>query len=264
MSIRHCVEILVCYIHKEVWRMNRTETAATFIQNNMPQVSFLQDDQELQEVMKHYMFGDIYAHGSLSFEMREFITLAILTTQQGKDMIKDHVLALQAHGTPMEVIMEVFYHCIPYAGLVRVEEALTYVHEVVEHPSTASMSTVEEATRFEKGFEVQCVAFTKEAIQYNRDCASEDLIHIQDYLSAHCFGDFYTRKGLDLKQRELLTFCIIAALGGCESQLRGHTGGNLRVGNTREQLLDAITQCQPYIGFPRTLNAIHIINELAK
>ena len=34
----------------------------------------------------------------------------------------------------------------------------------------------------------------------------ENQIHIQKYLSANCFGDYYTRKGLDLKTRELLNF----------------------------------------------------------
>lgn len=85
---------------------------------------------------------------------------------------------------------------------------------------------------------------------------------MQDFLSAHCFGDFYTRKGLDMKQRELLTFCVIASLGGCENQLRAHVQANLTAGNTRDDLLEAITQIQPYIGFPRTLNAISIVNEV--
>lgn len=85
----------------------------------------------------------------------------------------------------------------------------------------------------------------------------EDLIHIRKYLSANCFGDFYTRKGLDIKTRELLTFSMILSLGGCESQLKGHVVGNVNVGNGRGTLL------LPYMGYPRTLNAIRIINETA-
>ena len=81
------------------------------------------------------------------------------------------------------------------------------------------------------------------------------------YLSANCFGDYYTRSGLDLKLRELLTFAFIAALGGCEAQLAGHVSGNLTVGNDRQALLGVITQLLPFIGYPRTLNAIRIINE---
>ncbi|MDD6286571.1 MAG: carboxymuconolactone decarboxylase family protein, partial [Methanobacteriaceae archaeon] len=62
--------------------------------------------------------------------------------------------------------------------------------------------------------------------------------------------------------REIITFSIIASLRGCENQLRGHTGGNLSVGNTKEDLISAVTVLLPYNGFPRTLNALAIINEI--
>jgi 4-carboxymuconolactone decarboxylase len=58
-----------------------------------------------------------------------------------------------------------------------------------------------------------------------------------------------------------LTLCIISALGGCESQLRSHVQGNLNVGNDKELMIEAITQCMPYMGFPRTLNALSCVNE---
>ncbi|MED3929224.1 carboxymuconolactone decarboxylase family protein, partial [Priestia megaterium] len=43
---------------------------------------------------------------------------------------------------------------------------------------------------------------------------------MQEFLSSFCFGDFYTRNGLDLKTRELLTLCIISSLGGAEGQVK--------------------------------------------
>jgi 4-carboxymuconolactone decarboxylase len=95
-----------------------------------------------------------------------------------------------------------------------------------------------------------------------REAAPANQKHIQDYLSAFCFGDFYTRGALDLKSRELLTLCIISALGGCESQLKSHVLGNKNVGNDKETLISAITHCLPYIGFPRTLNALACVNEI--
>ncbi len=81
-----------------------------------------------------------------------------------------------------------------------------------------------------------------------------------NYLSAFCFGDIYTRNGLDLKTRELLTFSIISALGGCEAQVKAHVQGNLNAGNHKQHLIDALAQMLPYIGFPRTLNALGCVN----
>ena len=90
----------------------------------------------------------------------------------------------------------------------------------------------------------------------------QDQMHIQRYLTDNCFGDYYTRKGLEIKTRELLTFSMILSLGGCESQLKGHIQGNANVGNGRETLLSVVTQLLPYVGYPRALNAIQCINEV--
>ena len=95
-----------------------------------------------------------------------------------------------------------------------------------------------------------------------RAAAPENQKNIQNYLSAYCFGDFYTRKFLPIHERELLTFSILASQGGCEGQVKAHVGGNATVGNGKEVLLAALTVCLPYIGFPRTLNALSCINEV--
>ena len=92
--------------------------------------------------------------------------------------------------------------------------------------------------------------------------APENQKNIQDDLSAYCFGDFYTRNFLPIHERELLTFSIFASQGGCEGQVKAHVGGNATVGNGKEVLLAALTVCLPYIGFPRTLNALSCINEV--
>ena len=53
---------------------------------------------------------------------------------------------------------------------------------------------------------------------------------------------------------------VLSAQGGCEPQVKAHVGGNAAVGNGKETLLAALTLCMPYIGFPRTLNALGCIN----
>jgi 4-carboxymuconolactone decarboxylase len=121
-------------------------------------------------------------------------------------------------------------------------------------------STTNPQTRFDKGIEVQKKIFGEKIDQMYQQSPKDEL-HIQRFLSANCFGDYYTRKGLDLKTRELLTFSMIAALGGCDPQLAGHVAANLAVGNDRRVLVGTITLLLPFIGYPRTLNAIRIINE---
>ena len=88
--------------------------------------------------------------------------------------------------------------------------------------------------------------------------------HINRWLAENCFGDYYTRKGLSLSERELITFCFLAAQGGCEPQLIAHSKGNMNMGNDREFLIRVISQCLPYIGYPRSLNAISCVENAAK
>jgi threonine dehydrogenase-like Zn-dependent dehydrogenase len=75
--------------------------------------------------------------------------------------------------------------------------------------------------------------------------APQDCKHFQRYLTGNCFGDTVARDGLDLGTRELLTFAMLAAMGGA-AQLRGHVTGNLNVGNALDPELveptDALVQ----------------------
>jgi alkylhydroperoxidase/carboxymuconolactone decarboxylase family protein YurZ len=76
-------------------------------------------------------------------------------------------------------------------------------------------------------------------------------------------GNTLVPVGLELPTRELLTFALLAALGGCDPQVRGHVAGNLNVGNGRPLLIDVITVILPFIGYPRALNALAAVNEIA-
>ena len=87
-------------------------------------------------------------------------------------------------------------------------------------------------------------------------------MHFQNLLTGLCFGDLYTRRGLSLKEKQLMTFAVLIGMGDCAKQLREHIEGNFNLGNDRTVLLGALTQCVPYIGFPRAFNTLRCINEV--
>lgn len=45
--------------------------------------------------------------------------------------------------------------------------------------------------------------------------------------------------------------------------MRGHAAANLNVGNDRQTLISVITVLLPFIGYPRALNALAAVNEIA-
>ena len=223
------------------------------------------NDADLESIFNNFLYADVYNHGTLDPKLRELITLVSLTASQGTDMIKDHVeIALNVGASPIE-IKEALYQCSPYVGFPRVFAALEKANEVFKEKNISlpieSQSTVTEQTRFDKGLETQ-VSIFGDAIHAAHSNAAPNQKHIQNFLSANCFGDFYTRTGLDLKTRELLTFIMLISLGGAEPQATAHANANISMGNTKDMMLEAVTQCLPFIGYPRTLNAITIINNL--
>lgn len=220
-------------------------------------------DPEFEKIAQGFLCGDVTEHGSLSDPQKALIRLVALTAcQTWKPLARYTLSALDVGATP-EQIKETLYQCAPYIGLERVQCALDEVNQTFQSASITDpltkQSTVSEETRFEKGLAVQQEIFGADNINAMRASAPEELKHIQNYLSAYCFRDFYTRGTLDLKMRELITFCAICCLGGCEPQAKAHARANLGVGNTKQTLIGVLTQCLPFIGFPRTLNALACI-----
>ena len=229
--------------------------------------SLAKTDPDFAAMRDRLFYGEIMDSGTLSDTQRMLITLATLTAGQTLEDFKTHVnAALRVGVTPVE-IKEAMYQCAPYIGFPRVEAALRLINEVFAEHHIAlpleSQGTVTEETRYADGLAVQKSIFGNAIDQMHRSTPEEQKAIVQNYLSSYCFGDVYTRKGLDLKTRELVTFVAISAFGGCDSQVRSHVQGNLAVGNSRENLIDALAQSLPFMGFPRTLNALACVNAVA-
>ena len=223
------------------------------------------NDPEFHEIFKNFTFDEVYEYSALTEKESVLVTLAsLIACQSPKAFKKILISAVNKYITPEEV-KELLYQSVPYVGFGRAHNFFGVTIKVfdkkgIEMPLENRSKTTPENRR-QKGRELQDRYFGTEMIQMMNDNAPEGQEHFNRFLEGFCFGDFYTRDGLNDQQRELITFVFIATLGGCENQLRGHTQGNLNVGNDKEKLVSAITVILPHIGFPRSLNALAIINE---
>lgn len=163
--------------------------------------------------------------------------------------------------SPVEV-KEIVYQAVDYLGMGRVYPFLKATNEVMDKLNVTlpldGQATTTMDDRLEKGAQAQVDIFGEGMKDFWKGG------HINRWLAANCFGDYYTRTGLDLKQREMIAFCFIAAQGGCEPQLMSHVTGNINLGNSKDFLIRVVSQCLPYIGYPRSLNAITCINKAAE
>lgn len=219
-------------------------------------------DPELYEIHTRFTQEEVSASPEVSLdEQTKYLSvLSALVGCQGVDAFEVVLKEVidSAILSPVEV-KEIVYQAIDYLGIGRVYSFLEVTNRVFESHNISlpleSQSTTTVETRLEKGIEAQVEIFGDAMKDFWK--AS----HINRWLAGNCFGDYYTRKGLSLKQRELITFCFLFAQGGCEPQLISHIFGNLKLGNDFEYLLKVVSQCLPYVGYPRSLNAIAAINK---
>ena len=238
---------------------NNTNTAAPFAQT----------DPEFIEFFDNFAFDEVINEKGqeLDDKTRFMAILATLLGCLGIDEFKVMLKPAMNFGvTPVE-IKEITYQATAYLGIGRVYPFLRAVNEVlqaegVKLPLEAQGSTNPENRR-EAGTQAQVDIFGKGMKDFWKS-GSEEVRHINRWLASNCFGDYYTRSGLDFKQREMVTFCFLAAQGGCEPQLTSHAAANMKIGNNKAILISVVSQCLPYIGYPRSLNAIACINKAAE
>jgi 4-carboxymuconolactone decarboxylase len=224
-------------------------------------------DPELIEVFDNFAFDDVYHHSDLDIRARLIVQLGALIAcgVLGEYRIMLGA-ALTVGVTPIEA-KEIVYQAVPYVGMGRVFDFIGATNDVLTDRGVPlpldGQSTTTPDTRAELGRAVQEEIVGAKRVGQMYAAAADDEQHFQQFLSANCFGDHYTRNGLDVPTRELLTLAMLVALGGCDPQVRGHVAANLNVGNNRETLIGVITALLPFVGYPRTLNALAAIDEIA-
>ena len=223
-------------------------------------------DPELIEVFDDLAFDEALRHSRLDTRTRLMVQLAALIGCQALREYRVMLGAALTNGvTPVEA-REIVYQAVPYAGMGKVFDFIHATNDVLTERGVRlpleGQATTTPATRAAKGRAVQEQIVGADRVGRMYTSAADDELHFQQFLSANCFGD-YTRTGIGVQTRELLTFAMLAALGGCDPQVRGHVAANLNVGNDRQTLVSVITALLPFIGCPRTLNALAAINDIA-
>ena len=191
-------------------------------QNTDPEYAAILDQFAGQEVPQE-------EGAQLQGQDRWLAVLATLLGCQGVDAFRTVLPQALDDGLTPVMAKEVVYQATDYLGIGRVLPFVNAVNEVLAARGVVlpleGQATTTQADRLEKGVAAQVTIFG------DRMQEAWKAGIINRWLGANCFGDYYTRTGLDLRQRELITFCFLAAQGGCEPQLTSHAKGNMNLGN---------------------------------
>ena len=224
-------------------------------------------DPEFIERFANFAFDEVINQDDLDDKTRFMAIVATLIGCQGMQDFKVMVpAALNVGVTPIE-LKEIVYQSVAYLGIGRAYGFLRCINDIFEerniHLPLDGQATTTIENRLEKGVQAQVDIFGEQMKDFYKS-GPEESKHINKWLADNCFGDYYTRTGLNYNQREMITFCFLLAQGGCESQLTSHAVANMKIGNDKNFLIKIISQCLPYIGYPRSLNALNCVNEAEK
>lgn len=224
-------------------------------------------DPEFAEIIANFSQDEVTKENKLTEKERMLCILSALLGCQGMGEFENMLHTALNEGIDPVAIKEVIYQATAYLGIGRTYDFLVAANRIMEQHNIelplAPQAVTDEKSRFRDGLTKQVELFGKDMEKRQTD-GPVLRRNINRWLADNCFGDYYTRNGLNDQEREMITFCFILAQGGCENQLRGHTAGNLGVGNDKEKLYHIVEQCMPYIGYPRSLNAMNIIDEVSE
>ena len=108
--------------------------------------------------------------------------------------------------------------------------------------------------RAARGKTIRDQAFGKDGLKTWDELNSICPTHAQA-IHEYCFGTIWDRPHLDLKTRELIVIAAAVA-SDCPNEVALHARGALNRGAKREEIVETILQCAPYVGFPKTNHAL--------
>jgi len=195
------------------------------------------NDPELMEILRRFIFGDVFDTGVLDDQTRELITVTVLACLQTLPQLKSHAAAALNVGVQPIEIREAIYQLAPFIGFPRTLNAVATVNEVFRGQDIALplpvQGTVSDNDRYPKGQAEQAPLYGEEIKDNMADLPQPFNELLPRFLTEFCFGDFYTRGGLSLSQRELLVLCGLSRdrrhLGPARPPWpRVHPGGQLQ------------------------------------
>lgn len=83
----------------------------------------------------------------------------------------------------------------------------------------------------------------------------------QDMITRHAWGEIWTRPGLPLHNRSLITVAMLIALKQTD-ELRLHLRGALNNGVTRDEIKEVMMQAAIYCGVPAANSAFHVARDV--
>lgn len=116
---------------------------------------------------------------------------------------------------------------------------------------------------FDKGLKVRREVLGAEHVDRSLREADDFTREMQELVTQYCWGDVWSRPGLDRRTRSLLNLAMITALNR-PHELKLHVRGALNNGLTRDEIKEVFLQAAIYCGVPAALDSFRVAKEVFK
>jgi 4-carboxymuconolactone decarboxylase len=120
--------------------------------------------------------------------------------------------------------------------------------------------------RYARGLAIRREVLGDEHVERSLGSATEFTAPAQELVTAVCWGDVWTRPGLDRRARSLLNLAMLTALHRMH-EFRVHVRGAINNGCTVEEIRETLLQATVYCGAPAGLESFReaqaVLDELA-
>jgi len=117
------------------------------------------------------------------------------------------------------------------------------------------------SNKFEQGLKIRKSVLGEEHVENSLNNVNAFNEPLQKLVTEYCWGEIWSREGLDKKTRSLLNLAILTAINR-PHELRLHTAGALRNGCTSEEIQEVLLQCMIYIGVPAAVDSFRVATEI--
>ena len=170
-------------------------------------VYFKEQDRGISDIVSGFLDESVSESGGMMDSRTAHIAvLASLIGCQGADAFRAELAVALDDGLGPEEAREVVCQSLAYMGIGRSAPFVSAMYEVLAERGTGELAdagAVPGYERIERGSAIQAEVFGERM----RDAWR--LGTVNRWLAANCFGDYYTRRGLGLADRELATFCFL-------------------------------------------------------
>lgn len=115
--------------------------------------------------------------------------------------------------------------------------------------------------RLQRGLELRRKVLGDSYVDNALAAATEFTRPIQEYVTATCWGDVWSRPGLDRRTRSLVNLAMLTALNRM-TEFGAHVRGARRNGCTEAEIQEVLLQTAAYCGAPAALEAFRVADKV--